>query len=109
MKKDNLPTILAKSLPELGVEPDDIATIEYRGGFAKATVKKSDGRVFTQRVYSKGGYQTLSAFNPDSMNREELIGLVKDMKAADPKLTQTEIANELGISQSSVHNYLKKY
>lgn len=91
----------------MGAEPDDTVTIEYRGGFAEATVKKSDGRVFTQQVYSKGGFQAFTAFNPDQMTRKEMVSLVHQMKTRD-KLTQTEIAKKLGISQSSVSNYLRK-
>lgn len=50
----------------------------------------------------------MTAFNPTAMKTSDLIELVKDMKASDPQMTQTAIANELGISQSSVSNYLKK-
>ncbi|MEX3729042.1 winged helix-turn-helix transcriptional regulator [Bilophila wadsworthia] len=105
MKK--LPTILPELLPSMGATPEDSVIVEYHSGFAEATVKKNDGRVLTQRVYSKGGFQSFTAYNPDEMEREDLIRLVHQMKTKD-RLTQSEIARRLGISQSTVSNYLRK-
>lgn len=107
---DNLPEILRNTLPQLNVQQDDSVTIKYSAGFAKATVKKNNGETMTQRLYSQNGYQsqTFTAFNPDQMDKTELINLVKDMKKRNPKTSQAEIAEDLGISQSTVSNYLKK-
>ncbi len=103
----DLPSTLTSLLPAMGADPKDTVVVEYRGGFAKATVKKDDGQVFTQRVYSPGGFKSFTAFNPAGMERQDVINLVHHMKHKDG-LTQTEIANNLGISQSTVSNYLRK-
>lgn len=101
-----LPSLLPSFLPSVGADPDDSVVVEYQKGFAQATVRKSDGRVLTQRVYSRGGFQAFTAFDPNSMSRDEMKQLVREMRATE-RTTQAEIARKLGISQSTVSNYLR--
>lgn len=101
-----LPTLLPSFLPNVGAEPDDSVVVEYHKGFAQATVRKPDGRVLTQRVYSRSGFQSFTTFEPATMSRDEMKHLVREMRATE-HTTQAEIARKLGISQSTVSNYLR--
>ena len=101
-----LPSLLPNFLPNVGVEPDDSVVVEYQNGFAQMTLRKSDGCVTTQRVYSRKGFQEFTVFDPNSMTRDEMKDLVRNMRATE-HCTQAEIARKLGISQSTVSNYLR--
>ena len=100
-KPPRLP-ILANSLNELLTESDgkDLS-LRIKGDTATLVVKDVDsGTVITQKLYQHG-FKQWSRFNPEEITSSDRANLVKTLIDED-KMTQSEVASYLGISQSQV-------
>ena len=106
-KPPSLP-VLANTLNELLTESGgrDLS-LRIKGDTATLVVKDVDsGTVITQKLYQHGIKQW-SRFNPEEMTSSERASLVKTLIDED-KMSQSEVALYLGISQSQVSKYYRR-
>lgn len=86
--------------------PTDKVTISYSHGFYEACIQKENGSTIIKKGYTKLGFEEMTAYDPNSLNKSDMINLVKTLYRSGT--SQTEIAKKLGISQSTVSNYVNK-
>ncbi len=84
----------------------DSFAIEYSEGLLVATVRKRSGAVQTTRRSVDGSFQETTTFDPDSISKKQRNALIKRLAAG--RMTQSEIARRIGVSQATVSNVLRK-
>ena len=98
--------MLPSFLSGLGISEDDSIQVSYSGGVAECIIRTPDGRVITQRAFAQGSFKEFTEFDARGMDREEKRQLARTLRKRG-KLTQTQIARQLGVSQATVSNYLR--
>ncbi len=89
------------------VTPKDKFTLEYSSNFLSATIKRASGKVEVVRMHTKqAGFSEMSVFEPTEMTKAQRDEIVHKLKSDG--LSQSKIAQRLGISQANVSNILRK-
>lgn len=97
---------LTTAIKSLDFDPSqDKYKITGAGGIATVHVQKSTGEVYTVHVNGVA-FQQFTAFDPSKLTVQERRALEYDL-VKNKKLTQTETADLLGVSQSLVAKDLK--
>ena len=98
--------MLPSFLSGLGISEDDSIQVSYSGGVAECIIRTPDGRVITQRAFAQGRFRESTELDTRGMGREDKRQLARKLRKRG-KLTQTQIAQRLGVSQPTVSNYLR--
>lgn len=94
-------------IQNLCIDPTtDKFLIKGAAGVAVAHVQKPDGRVYSMRVQANGALQQFTQFDANRLTVEERRKLEAEMYHNN-QLTQSEIADILGVSQATISNDLK--
>lgn len=100
-------TGLMQGIHNLNINPlTDKFVIKGASGVAVAHVQKPDGQVYSARVQANGALQQFTQFDANRLTLEERRELEHKLHYKD-NLTQSEIADLLGVSQATVSNDLK--
>ncbi len=100
------PDNLLSALGEFNVRPTDTFKITGSGGVVSIHKRKKDGRVESLRVRANGSFQQATRFDPSQITIDERRTLEAGMYKSG--LSQSEIADLLGVSQATVSLDLKK-
>ena len=100
------PSGLPPFLSGLGISENDSIQVSYSGGVAECIIRTPDGRVITQRAFAQGSFRESTELDTRGMGREDKRQLARKLRKRG-KLTQTQIAQRLGVSQPTVSNYLR--
>ena len=100
------PSGLPPFLSGLGISENDSIQVSYSGGVAECIIRTPDGRVITQRAFAQGRFRESTELDTRGMGREDKRQLARKLRKRG-KLTQTQIAQRLGVSQPTVSNYLR--
>ena len=100
------PSGLPPFLSGLGISENDSIQVSYSGGVAECIIRTPDGRVITQRAFAQGRFRESTELDTRGMGREDKRQLARTLRGRG-NLTQTQIAQRLGVSQPTVSNYLR--
>lgn len=95
--------LLAESL---NVRRGDTIELKFVKGLWRSRRVYEDGRVETSRAYMQGKLRTLTFYDGAKMSVADRVKLVKRLYAEGH--TQTEIAQLIGVSQSTVSNDIRR-
>ena len=96
---------LFESLGIESVSTKDTFSLEYAAGLLTATIRRQGGGVEVVRRSVKGGFSEITRFDPDGMSKQERNNLIHTLSAG--RMTQSEIARRVGVSQATVNNVLR--
>lgn len=98
---------LMMGIYNLNISPvTDKFVIKGASGVAVAHVQKPNGHVYSARVQANGALQQFTQFDANRLSVQERRELESQLHNRD-NLTQSEIADLLGVSQATVSNDLK--
>lgn len=91
----------------LNIDPHrDNYKISGGAGIAVAHITKATGEILSVRARANGAFKQMTRFDPAVLSVEERRDLEKQLH--EEKRTQSEIADMLGVSQSTVSQDLRK-
>lgn len=91
----------------LNINPrKDELKLRIKGGVASAVVKRRDGTVQSITTMLGGRFKRRTEFDSSNLTQRERVKLVKQLRKEG--LTQTAIAEYIGMSQGTVSQDLKK-
>ena len=87
----------------LGIEkvcPKDRFSLTYHDGILEANVKRQSGKTETAIKHVKGGFEQMTTFDPEQMNREDRNNLIKQRYAKGEK--QKQLEKTFGLTQAMI-------
>jgi len=82
------------------VSPEDSLSFTSTDGMLEVNVKRASGKTENIKKFVGGGFEELTTFDPDHMNRENRNILIKKLHANGG--TEQSLAKKFGLSQSMI-------